>query len=86
MQMQVAMATLEKLKAETAEIASRIQQNNVETQLLPVEEETRRITAIASAQPKDKTEFDKIVDYAKLELKEKELNAKEDIVRLQMSK
>jgi hypothetical protein len=86
MQMQVAMATLEKIKAETAEIVSRIQQNNVETQLLPIEEETKRITAIASAQPKDKTEFDKIVDYAKLELKEKELNAKEDIVRLQMSK
>ena len=86
MQMEVAMATLEKLKAETAEIVSRIQQNGVETQLLPIEEETRRIAALASAQPKDKSEFDKLVEYAKLEIKDKELNMKEDIVKLQMSK
>jgi hypothetical protein len=86
MQMEVAMATLEKLKAETAEIVSRIQQNGVETQLLPIGEETKRITALASAQPKDKSKFDKVVEYAKLELKEKELDTKEDIVRLQMSK
>ena len=86
MQMEVAMASLEKLKAETAEIVSRIQQNNVETQLLPIEEETRRMNAVAAAQPKDKSEFDKIVEYSKLQLKEKELDAKEDIVRLQMQK
>ena len=84
MELEVAMSSLEKLKAETAEIASRIQQNNVETQLLPVEEETRRISALASAQPKDKSDFDKIVEYAKLELKEAELDTKENIVRLQM--
>ena len=84
MELEVAMSSLEKLKTETAEIASRIQQNNVETQLLPVEEETRRISALASAQPKDKTEFDKLVEYAKLELKEAELDTKENIVRLQM--
>jgi uncharacterized membrane protein len=84
MELEVAMSSLEKLKAETAEIASRIQQNNVETQLLPVEEETRRISALASAQPKDKSEFDKLVEYAKLELKEAELDTKENIVRLQM--
>jgi len=84
MQMETVMAALEKIKAETAEIVSRIQQNNVETQLLPIEEETKRITAIASAQPKDKSEFDKIVEYAKLELKEAELDTKENIVKLQM--
>jgi hypothetical protein len=84
MELEVAMSSLEKLKAETAEIASRIQQNNVETQLLPVEEETKRISALASAQPKDKSEFDKLVEYAKLELKEAELDTKENIVRLQM--
>jgi uncharacterized membrane protein len=84
MELEVAMSSLEKLKAETAEIASRIQQNNVETQLLPIEEETRRISALASAQPKDKSEFDKLVEYAKLELKEAELDTKENIVRLQM--
>ena len=49
-----------------------------------VEEETKRITALASAQPKDKSDFDKIVEYAKLELKEAELDTKENIVRLQM--
>ena len=84
MELEVAMSSLEKLKAETAEIASRIQQNNVETQLLPVEEETKRISALASAQPKDKSDFDKIVEYAKLELKEAELDTKENIVKLQM--
>ncbi len=84
MELEVAMSSLEKLKTETAEIASRIQQNNVETQLLPIEEETRRISALASAQPKDKSEFDKLVEYAKLELKEAELDTKENIVRLQM--
>jgi uncharacterized membrane protein len=84
MEFEVAMSSLEKLKAETAEIASRIQQNNVETQLLPVEEETKRISALASAKPKDKSDFDKLVEYAKLELKEAELDTKENIVKLQM--
>ena len=40
--------------------------------------------ALASASPKDKSDFDKIVEYAKLELKEAELDTKENIVRLQM--
>ena len=84
MELEVAMSSLEKIKAETAEIVSRIEQNGVETQLLPIEEETRRIAALASASPKDKTEFDKLVEYAKLELKEAELDTKENIVRLQM--
>ena len=44
----------------------------------------RRISALASAQPKDKSDFDKLVEYAKLELKEAELDTKENIVRLQM--
>ena len=86
MELESAMALLEKLKAETAEIVSRIEQNNVETQLLPVEEETKRMVAMSSNIPKDKSEFDKLVDYAKLQLNEKELDMKEDIVRLQMKK
>ena len=86
-EMELAMATaaLEKLKAETAEIASRIQQNNVETQLLPIEEETKRMVALAQAEPMEKSEFDKLVTYANLELKEKELDAKGDIVKMQMT-
>jgi predicted nucleic acid-binding protein len=85
-ELETAMAMIEKLKAETAEIVSRIEQNNVETQLLPIEEETKRIAAMASNIPKDKSEFDKLVDYAKLELSEKELDMKKDIVKLQMQK
>ena len=86
MELAMAMAALEKLKAETAEIVSRIEQNNVETQLLPIEEETRRMAALSQSQPMEKSEFDKLVEYAKLELKEKELDTKGDIVRLQMTK
>jgi len=84
MQMQSAQATLENLQAQTAEIVSRVQQNQVETQLLPVEEETRRIAAMAKTMPMD--EFERLVEFAKLELKEKELDTKEEIVQLQMSK
>jgi hypothetical protein len=85
-ELESAMALLEKLKAETAEIVSRIEQNNVETQLLPIEEETKRMVAMSSNIPKDKSEFDKLVAYAKLQLNEKELDMKKDIVRLQMTK
>jgi hypothetical protein len=84
MQMQSAQATLENLQAQTAEIVSRVQQNQVETQLLPVEEETRRIAALAKNMPMD--EFERLVEFAKLELKEKELDTKEEIVQLQMAK
>ena len=82
MQMQSAQATLENLQAQTAEIVSRVQQNQVETQLLPVEEETKRIAALAKNMPMD--EFERLVEFAKLELKEKELDTKEEIVQLQM--
>jgi hypothetical protein len=44
------------------------------------------MVAMSSNIPKDKSEFDKLVDYAKLQLNEKELDMKEDIVRLQMKK
>ena len=82
MQMESAMAQLENLKAQTAEIVSRVQQNNVETQLLPIEEETRRIAAMSKNMPMD--EFKKLVEYAKLQLKEKEINVKENMVEMQM--
>ena len=85
MELAMATASLDKIKAETAEIASRIQQNNVETQLLPIEEETKRMVALAQAEPMEKSEFDKLVTYANLELKEKELDSKGDIVKMQMA-
>tara|TARA_R110000737_G_scaffold330930_1_gene346922 strand:+ start:3596 stop:5539 length:1944 start_codon:yes stop_codon:yes gene_type:complete len=86
MELAMAMAALDKLKAETAEIASRIEQNNVETQLLPIEEETKRMAALSQSEPMERSEFDKLVEYAKLELKEKELDTKGEIVKLQMKK
>jgi len=84
LQMASAQAQLENVKAQTAEIVSRIEQNQVETQLLPIEEETRRISAMAKNMPVD--EFQRLVEIAKLELKQKEIESREDIVQMQMSK
>ena len=84
LEMVAAQATVENLKAQTAEIVSRIQQNQVETQLLPIEEETRRMSAMAKNMPLD--EFKQLIEVAKLELKEKEISSREDIVKLQMAK
>jgi hypothetical protein len=84
LEMVAAQATVENLKAQTAEIVSRIQQNQVETQLLPIEEETRRMSAMAKNMPLD--EFKQLIEVAKLELKEKEISSREDIVQLQMAK
>ena len=84
MQLQTAQSSLENLQAQTAEIVSRIQQNQVETQLLPIEEETRRIAALAKQMPTD--EFERLIEVAKLELKQKEIESREDIVELQMQK
>jgi hypothetical protein len=83
LELQQAQATVQNIQAQSAEIASRVQQNQVETQLLPVEEETKRITALAKTMPTG--EFEKLVKFAELQLKEKELNTKEDIVKLQMA-
>ena len=83
LEMASAQAQIESVKAGTTETMSRVQQNQVETQLLPVEEETRRIKALAQSMGKD--EFERLVEIAKLDLKEKELDMKEDIVKLQMS-
>jgi len=82
MAMEQAKSSIENLKAQTAEIISRIQQNNVETQLLPIEEETKRIAALAKSVGLD--EFEKLVKYAELELKEKELDVKEKISESQV--
>jgi NADH:ubiquinone oxidoreductase subunit C len=53
------------------EIQSRVQQNNVETELLPISEETKRITALAKTLPP--SEFDQLIKLAEVELK-KETN------------
>ena len=87
MQMAKEQATLQNIQAQTAEIMSRIEQNQVETQLLPVEEETKRITALAQGlnkkDPEDK-QFERLSKFAELRLKERELETKEDMVEMQM--
>ena len=82
MAIEQAKSSIENLKAQTAEIVSRIQQNNIETQLLPIEEETKRIAALAKSVGLD--EFERLVKYAELELKEKELDVKEKISKSQV--
>ena len=83
LEMASAQAQIESVNAGTTETMSRVQQNQVETQLLPVEEETKRIKALAQSMGKD--EFERLVEIAKLDLKEKELDMKEEVVKLQMS-
>jgi len=81
-------ATLQNVQAQTAEIMSRVQQNNVETQLLPVEAETERLDALLKNIGKDDAEidFEQRAKLAELVLKERELETKEDIVAMQMRK
>ena len=86
MELDTVVVQLEKLRAETAEIMSRIEQNGVETQLLTVAEETKRLALMIGAEPKEKAEFDKMVDLSKLVLKEKEIENKDNMVKLQMAK
>ena len=81
-ELEMAKVTLEKVKLEAAEIQSRVMQNQVETQLLPVAEETDRIAAIAKTLPAD--EFQQALSMAELSLKQQELDTKENIVKLQM--
>jgi hypothetical protein len=83
LQIETAQATLQNIKAQTAEIVSRIEQNQVETQLLPIEEETKRIAAMAKNMPLG--DFERLVEIAKLELKQKEIESREDIVQMQMA-
>ena len=81
-------ATLENVQAQTTEIMSRVQQNSVETELLPVEAETDRLAALLKHMGKDPTEvdFERRAKLAELLLKERELETKEDIVTMQMRK
>ena len=75
LQAQALQLTLQKTQAEIAEIMTRVEQNQVETQLLPIEEETRRIQALAKNVPAD--EFERFVEVAKLELEKQKIDIKE---------
>ena len=79
-------ASLENIQAQTAEIVTRVQQNTVETQLLPVEAETERLDTLLKNLGGEDKEFAKRVKAAELVLKERELETKEDIVEMQMRK
>ncbi len=81
-ELELAKANLQQIQLQNQEIQSRIQQNQVETQLLPVSEETDRISAIAKTLPAD--EFQQAIEMAELSLKQQELKVKENIVELQM--
>ena len=89
LQIQLAQAQIQKLQIEAAEIQSRVQQNNVETQLLPFEEETRRIAAMSKSSGTD--DFEKAVKIAELKIKEEgnlikaaDVESNEAIAQMQM--
>ena len=87
MQMEMAQkqATIENIQAQTAEVVSRAQQNAVETELLPIDSETKRYSAVMKGMGTDPTEkeFNQRAKVAELVLKEREIETKEDIVEMQ---
>jgi len=86
MEMAQKQATVENIQAQTQEVVSRIQQNQVETELLPVDSETKRYAAVMKGMGTDPTteEFNQRAKIAELALKEREIETKEDIVEMQM--
>jgi len=86
LQMAKEQATLEYIQAQAAEIATRIEQNRVETQLLPIDSETKRYAAVMKGMGQDPTEneFQRRAKIAELALKQREIETKEDIVETQM--
>lgn len=88
MQMEMAQkqAMVEYTQAQTQEVVTRIQQNQVETELLPVDSETRRYAAVMKGMGQDPTteEFNQRAKIAELALKQREIETKEDIVQMQM--
>jgi hypothetical protein len=87
MEMAQKQATIANIQAQSEEIMSRVRQNEVETQMLPLDAETRRIAvqlkANPAVDPTDK-EFERRARLAELVLKEREIASKEDIVEQQM--
>jgi len=87
MQMEMAQkqATIENIQAQTAEVVSRAQQNAVETELLPIDSETKRYSAVMKGMGTDPTEkeFNQRAKIAELALKQREIETKEDIVEMQ---
>jgi hypothetical protein len=86
MQIEKEKAILQYTQAQTAEVVSRIEQNKVETELLPVDSETKRYSALMKGMGTDPTEaeFNRRTQIAELALKQREIETKEDIVEMQM--
>ena len=89
MAMQIDMAqkqeTIKNIQAQTAEIQTRVKQNEIESQLLPLDAETRRLAVQAKGGPDEvDKEFERRAKLAELVLKEREIASKEDIVEQQM--
>ena len=87
MEMVQKQATIANIQAQSEEIMSRVRQNEVETQLLPEDSQTKRIAAMSKGMTNvDETdkEFDRRARLAELVLKEREIASKEDIVEQQM--
>ena len=78
--------TLKNIQAQTSEIMTRVKQNEVETQMLPLDAETRRIAVQIKAGADDEgdKEFERRAKLAELVLKEREIASKEEIVEKQM--
>jgi hypothetical protein len=87
LQLQQAQLQLEYMQAQVAEINSRVQQNNVETQLLPFDAESERIRSMSVGMRDEdptQTDFENKTKVAELALKEKDLNIKAEAMRNQL--
>jgi len=87
LEMQQKQLTIANIQAQNEEIMSRVRQNEVETQLLPEDAQTKRIAAMAKGMTNvDETdkEFERRAKLAELVLKEREIASKETIVENQM--
>ena len=87
LQLQQAQLQLEYMQAQVAEINSRVQQNMVETQLLPFDAESERIRSMSvGMRDEDPTQkdFNNKTKVAELALKEKDLDIKAEAMRNQL--
>ena len=85
--MEKEMATLEYIKAQTQEVRSRVEQNNLETELLPFEAESERIRSMSVGMRDEdptQTDFEQKTKVAELALKEKDLDIKAEAMRNQL--
>lgn len=85
LQMATMQAQLELIQQQTAEVASRVVKNEIETELMPVEQETKRIAAVNRNRQveEDEKELNARVKIAELSLKERDIQIKEENSRTQ---